>query len=94
MQNVHLSCPQQKLHSLLAAFGEQFQAQQEEITLIDYGYTQKQVSGYIVIEWIDEVDEAFLKQLDADPDILDYSVYTVPYITDELLPFGSELAWS
>lgn len=58
----------------------------EEVTVLDYGHSQKRVYGYVVLEWLDEADETFLKQLDADEHVLDYCVYTVSSVDD--FPFG------
>ena len=74
---------------MVEAFEEQFVGQSEEVAVLNSGYTQKQGHGYIVVEWSDEVDEAFLAQLTADADIVDYSVYTIPCIGD--FPFGADI---
>ena len=75
---------------MVEALEEQFAAQSGEVAVLDYGYTQKQGNGYIVVEWSDEADEAFLAQLQADESVLDYSVVTVLSVDD--YPFGVELA--
>ena len=42
-----------------------------------------------MLEWIDEVDETFLAQLNGDCSVIDYCVYTVPSVDD--FPFGTEI---
>ena len=60
-----------------------------EIRINDnYGYSQKCVHGYVVLEWLEEADETFLAQLNGDSSVIDYCVYTVPSIDD--FPFGIE----
>ena len=91
MQDVHITISSwERLQSMVEAFEEQFAAQPEEVAVLDFGYTRKQSQGYIVVEWSSEVDEAFLAQLTADADVVDYSVYTIPSADD--FPFGAELA--
>jgi hypothetical protein len=65
----------------------------EGVTLLDYGFSQKRIDGYVVLRWDEEeVDQAFLQQLEAEETILDYCVSTVPCPEDS--PFGTELALS
>lgn len=75
-----------QLLPMVAAYEEQFAAQREEVTILDWGTSYKRQQGYIVIEWdTDEVDPAFIAQLTADNNVDDFSVYTVPCITDDQL---------
>ncbi len=90
MQEIHLTCSRERLLPLVEALSEQFKAQSEEVSIMDYGSCQKSMNSYIVLEWLDEVDEAFIKQLSTDSNVLDYSVYSVPCSTDAW-PFGVEL---
>ena len=77
MQSIHILYPfEQMLHR--AERYEQAFAENEAVTVIDWGCSYKQEQGYIVLEWDNNVDPAFLHQLDADADVLDYCVYTVP----------------
>jgi hypothetical protein len=82
MQDVHILCTWNQLQSMVAALEEQFEAQQEEVTILDWGTSYKKESGYIVVEWDDEVDTAFIDQLIADNHVEDFSIYSVPCITD------------
>ncbi len=91
MQEVHLTCSREHLFPMLDALTAQFQAQEDEVSITDYGQCQKSDHSYIVLTWTDEVDETFIEQLHTDGDVLDYSVYTVPTLDDEL-PFGLELS--
>ncbi len=83
MQDVHIICSKwEQLQSMVQALEEQFEAQKEEVTILDWGTSYKKEAGYIVVEWDDEVDAAFIDQLTADNDVEDFSVYTVPCTTD------------
>jgi hypothetical protein len=88
VQNVHITC-QREAVLLLVEELERWLALQEEAVIVEYGYTQKQVHGYIVLEWLDEADEAFLKQLEQESRVIDFCVYTVFPLDDS--PFGVEL---
>ena len=90
MQDIHIICSREHLLSLVEAFSEQFKAQSEHVSILDYGSCQKSMNSYIVLEWLDEVDETFIKQVHAESNVLDYSVYSVPCSTDAW-PFGMEL---
>jgi hypothetical protein len=86
MQEVHIICSKwEQLHSMMQALEEQFAAQKEEVTILDWGTSYKKESGYIVVEWDDEVDATFIDQLTADNDVEDFSIYTVSSITDDQL---------
>ena len=85
MQDVHIICKWDQLQSMVRALEEQFEAQKEEVTVLDGGTSYKKEAGYIVVEWEDEVDAAFVDQLTADNNVEDFSVYTVPCITDDQL---------
>jgi phosphopantetheine adenylyltransferase len=82
MQEVHIICTWDQLQPMEQALEEQFEAQKEKVTILDWGTSYKKEAGYIVVEWEDEVDAAFIDQLTADNDVEDFSVYTVPCITD------------
>lgn len=92
MQNVHISCRSEALQAMVQDLLAEYAAQLEEVTVLDYGYSQKCAQGYVVLEWTDEADELFLKQLDTDDKVLDYSVYMIPTADD--FAFGAELAAS
>jgi|SRR5579859_2847321 len=92
MQHVHVTCRSEALQAMVQDLRAQFATQPEEVTVLDYGYSQKCAQGYVVLEWIDEADELFLKELDADDKVLDYSVYMIPAADD--FAFGAELAVS
>jgi hypothetical protein len=80
---VHITFPLDQFHATVAAFGKQFEAHSEEVTMLDFGASQKQAVGYLVLEWTDEVDETFIQQLTSDPNVVDFSIYTVPCSTDD-----------
>ena len=83
MVDIHITFPLDQFHAMVAALGKQFEARSKEVTVLDFGASQKQAVGYLVLEWIDEVDEAFIQQLTADPSIGDFCVYSVPWSTDD-----------
>jgi hypothetical protein len=83
MQDIHITFPLDQLHSLVAAFEAQFEAQRDGVTVLDFGASYKQGDGYLVLEWSDEVDPAFIDQLNADSQIADFSIYSVPCTTDD-----------
>src|SRR6266567_8436393 len=86
MQDVHIICSKwDQLQSMVQALEEQFEAQKEKVTMLDWGTSYKKEAGYIVVEWNDEVDAAFIDQLVADNEVEDFSIYTVPCITDDQL---------
>ncbi len=82
MQDVHITCKWDQLQRMVRGLEEQFELQQEEVTVLDWGTSYKKEAGYIVVEWDEEVDATFIDQLIADNDVEDFSVYTVPCITD------------
>jgi hypothetical protein len=82
MQDVHIICKWDQLQRMVRGLEEQFEAQKEEVTVLDWGTSYKKESGYIVLAWEDEVDPTFIDQLTTDNDVEDFSVYTVPCITD------------
>ena len=86
MQAIHLTFPLDQLHGLVAALEAQFEAQQPEVTVLDFGASYKQSVGYLVLQWADEVDASFIHHLTADPTILDFCVYSIPWNIDD--PFG------
>jgi hypothetical protein len=66
MQNVHITYQRETLLPFVQALQGQLATQPEEVAVLDYGYSQKSVHGYVVLEWIDEVDETFLAQLNGE----------------------------
>ncbi len=84
-QAVHLQFPLEQLHHRVQSYEQEF-AGQEVVTMIDWGCSYKLEQGYMVLEWNEEVDLAFLQRLNADPDILDYCVYTIPNVEFEEMP--------
>lgn len=86
MQDVQITIRQlDQLLPMVVAFEEQFAAQREEVVVLDWGTSYKRQQGYIVLEWEEEVDAAFIDQLTADNNVADFSVYTIPPITDDQL---------
>jgi hypothetical protein len=89
MQDVHITCAWEQLHTMVRTLEEQYKEQPEEVYVLEWGYSCKRQEGYVILEWSDEVDAAFLTQLEADVQVIDYCVYTVPTVDD--YPFGAEL---
>jgi hypothetical protein len=58
---------------------ESWFADRDEITLIDYGLSDKQGTGVIILEWTDyEIDPLFLAILRDEELVIDYVVYNRP----------------
>ena len=83
MQYLHLTCSRERLYELVETLKEQF-AGREDVSLIDYGISTKQIQAHIVIGWDSEIEEPFLDQVLADNTILDLSIFTSPCSTDDL----------
>ncbi|SRR5713226_2750987 len=83
MQDIHMTFPLDQFHATVAALGKQFAAQPEAVMILDFGCSVKTAVGFLVLEWTDEVDEAFIQQLTDDSSILDFCVYSVPCSTDD-----------
>ncbi len=77
MQGIHMVYPVEQMLQRAERYEHEF-AENEAVTILDWGCSYKQEQGYIVLEWMDEVDSAFLQHLDADADVLDYCVYSIP----------------
>jgi hypothetical protein len=83
MQDVHITFPLEHFHAMVAAFEEQCAAQPEDVAILDFGCSYKLQQGYIVIEWNRDVDPVFIEQLSAESTILDFTMYSLPCLTDE-----------
>ena len=83
MQDVHITFSLEHFHAMVAVFEEQCAAQPEEVAILDFGCSYKLQQGYIVIEWNRDVDPAFIEQLSAESTILDFTMYSLPCLTDE-----------
>jgi hypothetical protein len=57
---------------------EQWFADRDEVVVVDHGTSDKtQKDGFILMEWTDyEIDPAFLKILENDNRIIDYTTYS------------------
>ena len=76
-QGIHMLYPVEQMLHRAEQYEQEF-AENERVTVVDWGCSYKQEQGYIVLEWDGEVDSAFLQRLDADTDVFDYCVYTLP----------------
>ena len=83
MQDMYITFPLEHFHMMVAAFEEQCAAQPEDVAILDFGCSYKREQGYIVIEWHDSVSPAFIEHLSAESNVLDFSVYSIPCLTDE-----------
>ena len=83
MQDMHITFPLEYFHAMVAAFEEQCAAQHEEVAILDFGCSYKLQQGYIVLEWNGDVDPAFIEHLSAESTILDFTMYSLPCLTDE-----------
>ncbi len=76
-QGVFFTFEADRLASLLEILERWFEAR-DEVILVDYGTTDKQGLGCIVMEWEGcEVDILFQDILRTDPMIIDYTIYEV-----------------
>jgi hypothetical protein len=56
----------------------------DEVVLVDYGKTDKEGFGYIMLEWEEcEVDSLFLAILRDEPMVIDFTTYTRDIGEDE-----------
>jgi len=83
MQDVHITFPVEHFHAMVAAFEEQCAAQPEDVAILDFGCSYKRERGYIVLEWRDTVNPAFIEHLSAEGNVLDFTVYGIPCLTSE-----------
>jgi hypothetical protein len=76
-QGVYFTLPEDLYEDLLARVEGWF-ADRDEVAIVDYGTTDKQGLGYIMIEWQDyEIDPLFLAILRDEDLVEDYTVYSV-----------------
>jgi hypothetical protein len=78
VQGVFFTLPTEVYEEWLNNILDVWFVDREEVTVVDYGITDKQGLGYIIIEW-DEcaVDPLFLDKLRDDEDVQDYTIYTL-----------------
>jgi hypothetical protein len=77
MQEIFIVCPQQRAYLIGEALQRQFEREQEPATVVQYGTTDKQEQGFVVLEFAEVVPVPFLASLKVRPDIVDHTVYTV-----------------
>ncbi len=66
MQAIHITCQYDRLLALTDSL-EARVASLEGVLLLDYGFSQKRIDGYVVLRWAEEeVDQAFLRQLETE----------------------------
>ena len=85
MQDVHITCLLEHLYATVDTLEERCAVQLEEVSVLDWGCSYKQEVGYIVLEWEDKVDKAFIEHLSADGKVLDFTISCVPVIADDQL---------
>jgi hypothetical protein len=85
MQDMLITFPLAHFHAMIAAFEEQCTAQPEEVAILDFGSSYKLEQGYIVIEWSEDVSPTFVEQLTADSNVLDFTIFCIPCVTDDQL---------
>ncbi len=75
INGVVIICDQQNLATLIGTMQRWF-ADFGDVNIVDYGHTDKRGSGYLIIEWIFcEIDRLFLKILDSEEIVEDYTTY-------------------
>jgi hypothetical protein len=93
MHDVDITFPLEHFHAMVAAFEEQCAAQPEAVAILDFGCSYKLQQGYIVIEWQDTVSPEFIEYLDAESNVLDFTVYGIPCLIDEQVPLLEQAVW-
>ncbi len=85
---IHLTCLREC--ETMLALTQELNAQRDVIeemaTIIDWGWSVKQHTGYIELLWPnEEIDPEFIEDLAHDPRILDFCVYSIPAMSDAQL---------
>jgi hypothetical protein len=76
IQYVFLTLEQESLDEWVETLSRWF-AGRDEVSMTDYGSTDKQEAGFIVMEWRGyAVDKLFLAILEEDDEVEDYTVFT------------------
>ncbi len=74
-QGVFLTLEKEKVDTIVATFLRWFKGRQDVI-FVDYGTTDKQDLGFLIMEWLGyEIDPLFLSILDDADFIEDYTAY-------------------
>jgi hypothetical protein len=82
-QGVHFTFDASHLDFLLATL-ERWFGERDEVILVDYGTTDKQGLGCIIMEWDGcNIDQLFLDILRTDDTIIDYTVYDIEFGGDD-----------
>ncbi len=76
-QDVHISCPESLVETLVNEFKQQFTGQ-DNVEVYDWGWSCRFRTGYVVLAWRESIPAEFEAQLDADPRLLGHSVYILP----------------
>lgn len=72
---MHITVQATALEEILAHI-EAWYEERDEVMLVDSGYSAKQFTGYIILEWIEcEPDQLLASIFDHEDAIIDYCVY-------------------
>jgi hypothetical protein len=77
MQDIHIACHREQVQTLAESYKQEFK-ENDAVAVIDWGCSLKQEQGFVVLECDGEIDPAFLERLQADEQILDCAIYSVP----------------
>jgi hypothetical protein len=78
MQEVHITCPAALVPAWVNILPQQLVAPHSDIALIDFGCSIKQKRGYVVLCWASRADQAVIAELEAEPEIEDVSIISIP----------------
>ncbi len=81
---VHLMCQDESVVSTLRhELSAQFEAMEDQVSIVNHGMSRKQGQGFIELTWLGEIDPEFLGEMECDPRVLDVCVYSIPMMSDE-----------
>ena len=75
-QGLYISTQEKDVQGIYQMLSRWF-SQRLDLQILDYGTSDKQGLGFIIIEWLEcEPDALFLDILDAEEAIIDYTLYS------------------
>jgi hypothetical protein len=76
-QDIHISCPRELVEIIIAEFKQQF-AEDSNVEIYDWGWSERFQLSYIVLSWQGRVPSQFEQLLNADPRLEGHTVYDLP----------------
>jgi hypothetical protein len=95
MHELYILCPYSKLFALIDALQAECAARADAgVIVLDSGPTKKGAQGFLVLSFPRQVDPSLVAHLDANPDVLDYSLYVVAHPdTDPAVYLSALVEW-